>query len=41
MHRVHGAATLVDSNEVAARLAVKRAAEAVVALRQADQGAVS
>ena len=35
MHRVHGAADLGGQHEVAARLAIKGAAEAVLALRQA------
>src|SRR5215471_3074554 len=38
MHRVHGAADLGGQHEVAARLAIKRAAEAVLTLRQAVPG---
>ena len=38
MHRVHGAADLGGQHEVAARLPIKRAAEAVLALRQAVPG---
>src|ERR1700682_5900315 len=38
MHRVHGAADLGGQHEVAARLAIKCPAEAVLALRQAVPG---
>src|SRR5437870_3657391 len=38
MHRVHSAADLGGQHEVAARLAIKRAAEAVLALRQTVPG---
>src|SRR6516165_12768366 len=38
MHRAHGAADLGGQHEVAARLAIKRTAEAVLALRQAVPG---
>src|SRR5262244_295186 len=38
MHRVHGTADLGGQHEVAARLAIKRAAEAVLTLRQAVPG---
>ena len=38
VHRVHGAADLGGQHEVAALLAIQRAAEAVLALRQAVPG---
>ena len=38
VHWVHGAADLSGQHEVAARLAIKRPAEAVLALRQAIPG---
>src|ERR1700756_3793372 len=38
MHRAHGTAALGGQHEVATRLAIKRAAEAVLTLRQAVPG---